>query len=277
MRDELNDEDIAAFEPSEKIGIVATLTESGEPHATILSTIMARGERELVLGEFSRGKSKANLAARKKAGFLVMSLDRRVWRGKATWQRLAKDGDEYIKYNRQPMFRYNTYFGVNTVHYLALEGIEGPEPLPMGAIVRGSLATMLKARAARPLGGERIMPPFALGLIDRLASLNFLVHVAKDGFPRIIPVVQARSAGPSRIVFTRSAYRDELGALAEGTRTAILSMNLDMESFLARGALAKIGKGGLLGVDLDYLYNSAPPCHGQVYPAPRTEAMTESR
>jgi hypothetical protein len=268
MRTDFTEADVAAFAPSEKIGIVATLDGDGEPHLSILTTIMARGARGLTIGEFSRGRSKANLAERRKAGFLVMGLDRRLWRGKASWQALAKEGAEYEAYNRQPMFRYNTYFGVNTVHYLDLVGVEGPSPLPMGAIVAGSVATALRAPlAGRGAPAAAVLPPFALSILDALGSLNFLAVVEADGYPRIIPVVQARSAGPSRVVWTPSAWREELLALEEGQRAALLSMNLSMESFVARGALRRPTKG-LMALDLDWLYNSAPPCHGQVYPRP---------
>lgn len=271
----LTEADAAAFAPSEKIGIVATLNDKGEPHATILSTIMASGPAELTIGEFSRGESKRNMAARPKVGFLIMGLDKRLWRGRALWKRLAKEGPEYIAYNKQPMFRYNTYFGVNTVHYLDLAAIEGPEPLPMGSVVLASLVTAAKAPLARPRDGLDILPPFALGILDKLASLNFLAYVDGEGFPRVAPVIQARSAGKSRIVFSPGPYGRELRALSEGTRAALLSMNLGMESFLTRGRLTREARGGLLALDLDYLYNSAPPCHGQVYPPVMLEAMTE--
>jgi hypothetical protein len=275
MRTNFTESDSAAFAPSEKIGLVATLTEAGEPHLTLLSTLMASGPAELTIGEFSRGESKKNMAARPKVGFLVMSLDRRLWRGRAIWKRLAKDGPEYIVYNKQPMFRYNTYFGINTVHYLDLAGLEGPSPLPMADIVRGSLATMIKAKAAKPSGGVDVLPPFARSILDKFDSLNFLSYVDAEGFPRIIPAIQARSAGNSRIVFTPSAYREELSLIPEAARTAVFSMNLGMESFMARGRFTRVACPGLLAVDLDYLYNSAPPCHGQVYPPLKLEAMTE--
>ena len=285
MKRELDASDIAALAPSEKVGLVGTIDPDGEPRLSILTTIMATGARGLTVGEFSRGQSKRNMAARPKVGFLVMGLDRRLWRGRAAWTRSRREGPEYEAYNRQPMFRYNTYFGINTVHYLDLVDAEGPAPLPMGGIILASLATIAKARGSRahrpvgasgpaggpsgPAGGD-VMPPSAIAILDRLASLSFLCAIDAEGYPRVVPVIQARSAGRSRIVFTPGPWRDELLALPEGARTAILTMNLGMESFLSRGSLRRLdglrpGRG-LLGVDLDWLYNSAPPIHGQVYP-----------
>lgn len=275
MRKEFDDADIAAFEPSEKVGLVATLTGAGEPHVTLLTTICANGAKGLTIGEFSRGLSKENMASRGKVGFLVMSLDRRLWRGKAIWKRSAKDGPEYVKYNRQPMFCYNTYFGINTVHYLDLVDIEGPAPLPLAGVALASVATALKARAARPRSSEPVLPPFAVSILDALASLNFLAFVDADGFPRIVPVLQARSAGTSRIVFTPGPWGAELAAMPQGAAAAVFSMNLGMEGFFARGQFLGCVKRGLLGVDLDYLYNAMPSLHGQVWPARPLEARTE--
>ncbi len=275
MRTEFTQADVAAFEPSEKVGLVASLNESGEPHVTLLSTISALGPRGITLGEFSRGLGKKFMAERPRVGFPVMSLDRRLWRGRALWKRSAKEGPEYVRYNRQPMFRYNAYFGINTVHYLDLESVEGPDKLPLGGIALASMATALASGGARPARGKAVLPPFARGIIDALASLNFLAWVEPGGFPRLVPVIQARSAGASRIVFTPGPWAEEIRAIPEGSKAAIFSMNLDMESFMARGDFTALRGKALYGIDLDFLYNSAPPCHGQVYPPRPLEAMTE--
>lgn len=266
-------EDIAAFAPSEKIGLVATVNDSGEPHVSLYTTLSALGEDKLTIGEFSRGLGKVHMKARPRVGFLVMGLDKRIWRGLATWKTLAKEGPEYVAYNRQPMFRYNTYFGINTVHYLDLAEVEGPADLPMGRVVLASVSTLLKARGARHSRSLAVLPPVALGIIDELASLNFLSFIDKDGWPRIVPVIQARSAGSSRIVFTPGPWAKDIAAIPEGSRTALFSMNLGMESFLARGCFTR-RHDGLCVIDLDYLYNSAPPAHGQVYPHLSLEART---
>jgi hypothetical protein len=267
--------DLAAFEPCEKIALVATVNAAGAPHVTLLTTLSAFGPGALTIGEFSRGLSKAFMAVRPRVGFLVLGLDRRLWRGRALWRQSRKDGPEYVKYNSQPMFRYNAYFGINTVHYLDLVGLEGPQALPTAGIALASIATLVKAPLGRRAAGPPVLVPAAQAILDRFGSLNFLAYVDADGFPRLVPVLQARSAGPSRIVFTPGPYRRELRAIPEGTATAVFTMNLEMECFLARGKFGKIKGSGLLGIDLDFLYNSAPPCHGQVYPPKPLEPWTE--
>jgi len=276
LRKMLDDGDIAAFEPAEKIALVATINDSGEPHVTLLTTLSALGRDRLTIGEFSRGLSKAFMQRRPAVGFLVMSLDRRLWRGRALWRRSAKAGDEYVKYNRQPMFRYNAYFGINTVHYLDLAGVEGPMPLPMAGIVAATLATALRAGSAKPASGDPVLPEFLRPILDAMDSLNFLASLDDEGFPRLVPVLQARSAGPSRIVFTPGPWGAELASIKDGAEVALFSMNLEMESFLARGVFSRRIRRGLSGIDLDFLYDSAPPCHGQVWPPRPLGALVEA-
>ena len=286
LRNNFDEADIAAFEPAEKVALVATTNDEGEPHVSLLTTLSALGKNELTIGEFSRGLSKGFMKRRPAVGFLMMSLDRRLWRGQARWKRSAKEGPEYVRYNKQPMFRYNSYFGINTVHYLDLVGVEGPEALPMAGIVAASLATALKAPFARPALGNPVLPAFLIPILDALDSLNFLSFIDEEGFPRLVPVLQARSAGPSRIVFTPGPWGAELGSIREGAKVALFSMNLKMESFLARGLYSSRPDRGAAGtrracrglacIDLDFLYDSAPPLHGQVWPPRPLEAVVEA-
>jgi len=59
--------------------------------------------------------SKKHILANPKTGFLVVSLDKNLWRGKATYAHYAREGPEYDYYNNVPMFRFNAYFGVQKV------------------------------------------------------------------------------------------------------------------------------------------------------------------
>ena len=71
-----------------------------------------------------------------------MSREKELWRGKARWTGEASSGDDYEMYNRKPMFRYNSYFGIHTVHYLDLVEFSGK-------------AVALHGRCRRRLPGDR--------------------------------------------------------------------------------------------------------------------------
>src|SRR5208337_3366858 len=124
-----------------------------------------------------------------------------------------------------------------------------------------------KSGAGRKMGG--ILKPFALGIADRIDSLKFMSYVGGDGYPTIIPVIQGRMADSGRFAFAVSPYAEELVAIPSGATVAVFAMTMQMEDLLMRGTYNGIRRyrGVRFGtVDLDWVYNSMPPAHGQIYP-----------
>ncbi len=277
-RNRFSEEETRAFAPSEKIGIVATIPEEGPPHITLLTSIMAASPDKAVIGEFCRGESKFNMAARPAVAFAVVTLDKRLWRGRARWTHLMKEGPEYDIYNNQPMFRYNTYFGINTVHYLDLVEIGGGNPLPMAPIVLSALLTKLAKKGAGRAGTERILTHFSEGLFNRLDSLSFLSYIGDDGFPVILPVVQCQAADSGRLVFHPGAFGKELAELTPGMNISVFCVSMQMESVLACGVFEGFHRhrGIRLGLmDIGRVYNSMPSNHGWIYPEKPLEPVVD--
>ncbi len=262
-------EDIAALAPTEKVALVATINPEGLPHVSLITSLQALDPARMVLGEFSRGRSKEFMQKKNNIGFLVMTLDRKLWRGTARWTHLKKEGPEYQMMNEKPMFRYNTYFGINTVHYFDLVETTERENLPLGKIALSSLKTKFARGGARTGVREKILSPFAMSIIDRIDSLKFLSYIGGDGYPVIVPLLQCRAADPRRLAYAPAPYRDELSAVPPGSTVAVFAMTMLMEDILIRGTYAGVGRyrGVRLGtVDINWVYNSMPPVHGQIYP-----------
>lgn len=270
-------EDREAFASDVKVGLLATVSGEGWPHLTLITTLETASPTELTWGQFCEGASKRHVRENPRTGFLVMSLDRRLWRGKAVWTRAETEGDAYIRYNRKPMWRYNAYFGIHTVHFMDLVSLHPGEALPLPGIVAGALLTGL-AKGARKTGRpERILTPWAEGLFNRMDALKFLAFIGADGFPEIVPLLQAQAADSRRLVFAPTVYRKDLRGLQPGATVAILGLTLEMENCLVRGPFAGFNRarGAPLGViDLDWVYNSMPPIPGQIYPARPLEPVT---
>lgn len=150
-RIEFDADEIKAFKPEGKIGLVASVNPEGRPHVSLITSIQAAGPTSMTLGEFCGGKSKVFIQQNRKVGFLIMTLDRNLWRGKAKWTHLRKEGAEFEAYNNLPMFRYNAYFGINTVHYLDLVERTEKENLPLASIVYASLITKYSKEACGPV------------------------------------------------------------------------------------------------------------------------------
>ncbi|RLB36699.1 MAG: hypothetical protein DRH20_09240 [Deltaproteobacteria bacterium] len=229
-------QDLVHFEAEAKVGLLATVGPDSLPHVTLISSIRAKTPTRLMWGQFSEGRSKRHVKQNPRTGFLILTMDKRMWRGKALWTHEAHEGEDFETYNDSPMFRYNAYFGIHTVHYMDLVETYGRKGLPMTRIVLSSLLTKLAkpGGAARP-GEERILKPWAEGLFNRLDALCFLCRVDREGFPVLTPLIQCQAAGSRQLVFSPMAYGEELGGLEEGRDVAVFGLTMDMEDVLVRG------------------------------------------
>ena len=264
-----SEQDIEAFEPAEKIGIVATVNPQGLPHITLITSIRANGPSQITLGEFCKGLSKQHIQETPEIAFLVLTLDKRMWRGKARWTHLRKEGPEYERYNDIPMFRYNTYFGINTVHYLDLIETTGKQDLPMAKIIPAALMTKVAKGGAKTGNHDLILKPFAQELFNRLDALKFIAYVGADGFPVLIPLIQCQAADSRRLVFSPYAFTEELEAIPAGGTVAVFGLTMNMEDVLIRGTFQGYERRRSLkvgSIDIEWVYNSMPPAHGQIYP-----------
>jgi len=82
-----------------------------------------------------------------------MTLDRKVWRGKADWTGAATEGEDHEQYNRKPLFRYKL---VLRHPHRALHGPGrcATAGRPVGArIAAGSLIAAARA-PSRPSGRQ---------------------------------------------------------------------------------------------------------------------------
>lgn len=261
--------DMKAFEPEAKVGLIATVNPEGLPHITLITALQAKTPSQMIWAQFSEGMSKKHIRTNPRTAFLIMTLDKALWRGKARWTHLAREGEDYEMFNDKPMFRYNSYFGIHTVHYMDLVETYGKERLPLASIAIASLLTGIVQAAAGRDGGKPILKPWGEGLFNSMSSLKFISWVGEDGFPVLVPIIQCRAADSTRLVFSTAAYGRELGAIKEGASVAVFGLTMDMEDILVRGTFTGVRRyrGIRLGaIDIAWVYNSMPPTSGQIYP-----------
>jgi hypothetical protein len=262
-------EEMKAFEPVMKVGMLATVNDEGLPHLTLITSLQASAPTQVVWGQFTEGQSKDFVRRNPKVGFLIMTMDRQLWRGKADFTHTAQEGPEYEMYNRVPMFRYNAYFGIHTVYYADLVAQSGREALPMGRVALAVLQTLLAQTLGRGGEGEAAMNGWTRRLLSKPGNPKFLAHVGPDGYPAIVPLFQARAPDAGRVIFSLGAFGEELAALPAGATVALFGISLDMEDVLVRGTFAGVKRQGGVRcgtLDVEWVYNSMPPVPGQIYP-----------
>lgn len=266
-----NEEDKKAFSSPSKIGVIGTISEGNLPHLTIITTMLIKGDNQIVMGQFTEGVSKENLHKNPKTCFLVLTADKKIRRGKAVWTGLKREGEDYVELNKIPLFRYNTYFGVHTVHYLDLVEYYGTETLPMTSVVAAALATRAGAPFQKTRTKQEVMKPWAVNMFNQMSTLKFLSYIDNKGFNIITPVIQCRSAGSSRLVFSLLAYGKELREIPQRADVAVLGFTMQMENCLVRGKFSSKRSTGV--VDIQWVYNSMPPKPEQIYPPVELKAV----
>ncbi len=272
------EQDIRDLDVELKVGILATVNPQGEPHLTMLSSIRPYAPDKLVWGQFTEGLSKGYVLDNPKCGFLIMSLDKQLWMGKARYTHNLKQGPEMENYNNLAMFRYNAYFGVHTAHYMDLVNQSGRQALPMGQVIFAAVKTILARTLAKKHAQPKVLNTWIHGLFNKLDNLKFISYMDADGFPVVLPVIQAQALDSQRVVFALGAYSQELRKIPAGVRMAVFGMSFDMETVLMRGDFAGIHPvAGIPSgvVTIDWVYNSMPPVAQQIYPPLTVEAVRE--
>ncbi len=278
MLTEFSPEEIEAFSPTMKIGLLATLNPDGLPHLTLLASLQANSPTQMIFGQFAEGLSKQHVRLNPKVGFLIMTLDRQLSRGKATFTHTANQGPEFEMYNNTPMFRYNAYFGIHTVYFMDLVEHTGRQPLPMGRVIWAAVQTMLARVLAGGRSQQQVLNLWTRQLMNKLDNLKFLAYAGTDGYPVIVPVIQAMASGSEQILYSTGAFREDLLAVPQGATVAVFGMSLQMEDVLMRGEYQGLRTTAGIrcgSVRVNWVYNPMPPKPQQIYPRLSVEAVTK--
>ena len=200
------EEEIKYFDNPYKVAIIATVDEDGDIHMFNASTLMNKGDDEMMFGEFVRGKSKKLIYRNPKTGFFIMSVDQHFWTGSMDFTHSVTEGEDYVYMNQYQLFRFNTYFGVCEVHYADLKNISEMKKLNLPGVI----ANALKVMAMKPFfagdKNKKMLRPWAQKFMNGLITLEFLGYMGEDGYPKIVPVIQAQAASSSRIFLTKAPY-----------------------------------------------------------------------
>lgn len=272
------EQDIHDLDVELKVGLLATVNPQGEPHLTMLSSIRPYTPDKLVWGQFTEGFSKEYILKNPQCGFLIMSLDKQLWMGKARYTHKSRQGPEMENYNNLAMFRYNAYFGVHTAYYMDLISQSGRMALPMGNVIFAAIKTIIARSLAKKETQPKVLNPWIHGLFNKLDNLKFISYVDGDGYPVVLPVIQTQALDAKRVVFALGAFSEELRKIPAGVRMAVFGMSFDMETVMMRGEYAGIQHvAGIPSgvVSIDWVYNSMPPVPQQIYPPVKVEPVRE--
>lgn len=267
----LSEEDKKKFAVTGKVGLITSIDEDNFPRITLISTIESNGDDELIWGEFCDGISKNNLLKDPKTSFLLLNTEKEWWRGKALQTAVKNTGKEFEKLNNAPLFRYNTYFGIGKAHYMKMLSFSGKQNLDMKAIIKG----VLKGKAVKRLvekssdKNEKITK-LSYDLAKGVSTLKFLSYVDSEGYPLILPVLQATIIDKNgRIIIPLGEDNKELENIEANAKIALYYANMELSSVLFQGifkGLEKKMKIRYAVIDIEKVYNTMVPIVGYIYP-----------
>lgn len=270
MLNKIKNEDMEKFAVTSKIGLLSTVSDQGYPHITLISSLQARNENQIMWGQFTHGLSKIYLQQNEKSGFLIVNLEKKWWRGRAEHKEIKDAGQEYDMYNNQPLFRYNSYFGIGKVHFMDLVDYSGEQKLPMKAIIKGVLAGRMAKPFIKPCQEkDEKINGLSVKLAKDMSSLKFLSYIDEQGYPVLLPVVQSFMKDQGRMIIPLTTSRQEIKNIKENSKVAMFLANLDLASVLLQGVFRGVKK--TVGVehaifDIEKVYNSMVPVVGYIYP-----------
>ncbi|MDR3216243.1 MAG: hypothetical protein LBT55_02350 [Clostridiaceae bacterium] len=266
---ELEERCFTDFEPDGKIGILSSVAPDGYPHMALITTIMAKTKTSIMWGQFTQGLSKKYLVDNKKTGFLVVDTGMNWWTGKALHVDSARKGEDFVRYNDKPMYRYNCYCGIGVVHYEDLVDISIGAKLPLLNIAIGACkSNYMKAFIKKDKSVVKL-PDFGVNIAKKIDSLIFISYVDTDGYPRVIPAIQGAPVDNNKLIFSLSLYPELLKQIPSGAKVAVYITNLNLVGFLCQGRWSGIKKyGGVQGAlfEIDKVYNPMLPAPRYVYP-----------
>jgi len=251
-----------------KIGVLATVDDEGRPHVSLITSLEGRDPATLMFGQFCEGWSKSLVRRNPRTAWLIMDKTRGVWRGTATWRQARTTGPEIDTYNRKPLFRYNSYFGIHTVHLLDVAGAAVHEVVGLAPLLAGGVTARASALLKRR-GPGAALKPWAEDHVNALSTVKFLAFVRPDGYPHLVPAVAAATPDGRRVTVADAAHRAELREIPSGASVALLAVSQKLESVHLRGpwtpraALGPLARGEIV---VDQVYNSMPPKQGVIWP-----------
>jgi hypothetical protein len=260
--------DTSYRENTHQLDFYGTINEDNTPHITLLTSLHQYGNDMLIWGEYCAGLSKENQKKRPKIGFLSVIDNKSIVMGKADWVNSKTHGEELELLNRIPQFRYNNVYGYSPVHILKIREMN-EDSLPSGQLAKAIEQTKALVYKVEAGSDNDAISLVTREFLETEDGIKVLAYIDKTGYPRVIPLPQAKLAGGNRVIFVIGPYKRYMRELEEGIPLAIYALSYkEMGSVLVHGIFTSMDIGDQkIGVlDVTKVYNPMLPVTGYVYP-----------
>ena len=268
---EFSPEVIEFTQPDIMLKLVSTIDERGWPHITMISSNRIISKDKLVWGAFTEGLSKKYVKSNPKQGIFYMTAEMpfKFVQVKADFDYTTKEGEDLEHFNKSDLMRYFTYVRVHTAYYNNIVKTTSIRDLPLFGIVMGILKNMIGKGGAKTKMEEKRLNVIGYNLFKAPIAVRAISYIDDDGYPVIVPCIQLQAADHNRLVFPPSVLKEDLNKIPPNSKVAVFGMNFDFANQLVKGTYLGFKKfrGIKFGViEIEEIYNSAPPVVGKIYP-----------
>jgi hypothetical protein len=256
-KDSFSSSDVEELQSKTKIGLLATISQGGFPHISLVPTITITSREIVMLQSLHPNLVNEHLQALQKMGFLILTTDKFMWRGKALYVGEKKVEDTS---NIPSVSKTDTWLAVE----VQVVETHGKERLRLLPIVVSSLLTKLASSGLRSTMGEPILEPWAQKLFNKADSLKFASYITDTGYPIIVPLFHGLARDAQAIDFTLHVYQGELASLKSSQKIALFTLATDLEQILVRGTFQGYTRNRLIRlgtIHLEWIQKLVPRMH----------------
>ena len=257
IKDSFLSSDVEELQRKTKIGIVASISRGGFPHISLVPSVKVNSQRIMTVQGLHPSLANDHLQTHQKMGFLILTTDKYMWRGKALY---GSGKEEKDTSNTLPVSKSDTS---QTVEVQVVETL-GKERLRLLPIVLASLLTKCASSGLRPTLGEAILEPWAQNLFNKADSLKFASYITEDGYPILVPLFHGIARDGQSIDFTLHVYQRELAFFKSSQKIALFILATDLEQVLVHGIFQGYARNRLIRlgtIHLEWIEKLVPRMH----------------
>ena len=267
---ELSEEIIKFTRPDIMVKLLATVDPRNWPHITMITSNQAISKDQIVWGQFTKGTSKEYVQKNPKQGLFYMTAEApfKFIQVKADFSHTKSEGDEIETFNNSDFMRYFTYINVYKVYYNKVAAVTPIRDLPFGGLpkkvvreIKKTAKTGLEEKRLNVIGYKLFTNPIGIRAIAYIDP--------SDGYPIIIPHLQLEAVDHNRLYFPLTGLKEDLLQIPVNSKVATFAANFDMANQIVKGTYTGLQKVGDIEyglIEIEEIYNSAPPVTGIIYP-----------
>lgn len=249
------------------VKFAATVDAEGWPNVVPLTSARLIDQDTMAFVRMMAWKTVRNFELNKKLSFACQGPGGRTYIAKCEFEKWVTEGPLLEKFENEPIYRYNAYFGANVA---GLARIRETLELPGFSRVRATLSP-LRGRAVRQGKLAENRGPMARPVMEkwtRRLSLKSLAMVDEQGDPIALPHPGIFVRDPESLLFRMPSSGHPLCSIKPGERLAASVLAPDPVAYQVKGMFAGTADSGRLGViEVNQVFTASPPVPGRrIYP-----------